>query len=163
MWPGWGSNLRPFVDATLPKIFHPAGDVTRVSVVQRKVTVKIGENWWWGCRDNRLCNVSKVNPSGKKTAYSAKHMPEQKTISNSNSISILNSQHPCHLFLAQRKRQHLRISWRKPCIWRLDFCYIIKSCSCFWIDQKVCGFQAFWIDLWRQKVATLWFCPLPLK
>ena len=32
---------------------HPAGDVTRVSVVSRKVTVKIGdaENWWRGCRD----------------------------------------------------------------------------------------------------------------
>ena len=34
-------------------IYHPAGDVTRVSVVQRKVTVKIenAENWWRGCRD----------------------------------------------------------------------------------------------------------------
>ena len=33
---------------------HPAGDLTRVSVVPRKVTVKIGdaENWWRGCRDN---------------------------------------------------------------------------------------------------------------
>ena len=31
----------------------------------------------------------KVNPSGKKTAHGAKRMPEQKTISNSNSISIL--------------------------------------------------------------------------
>ena len=38
-------------------IINPAGDVTRVSVVPRKVTVKIGddENWWRGCRDkNRL-------------------------------------------------------------------------------------------------------------
>ena len=33
--------------------YHPTGDVTRVSVVQRKVTVRIGdaENWWPGCRD----------------------------------------------------------------------------------------------------------------
>ena len=31
----------------------------------------------------------KVNPSGKKQAYGAKRMPKQKTISNSNSISIL--------------------------------------------------------------------------
>ena len=31
-----------------------------------------------------------VNPSGKKkTAYGAKRMPKQKTISNSNSISML--------------------------------------------------------------------------
>ena len=37
---------------------------------------------------NRSCNVLKVNPSGK-TAYGAKRMPKQKTISNSNSISIL--------------------------------------------------------------------------
>ena len=37
---------------------------------------------------NRSCNVLKVNPSGKK-AYGAKRMPKQKTISNSNSISIL--------------------------------------------------------------------------
>ena len=36
---------------------HPAGDVTRVSVVPRKVTVKVGdtENWCRGCREiNRL-------------------------------------------------------------------------------------------------------------
>ena len=35
-------------------LYHPAGDVTRVSVVLRKVTVKIrdAENWWWGCQDN---------------------------------------------------------------------------------------------------------------
>ena len=42
---------------------------------------------------NRSCNVLKVNPSEKnkqkKTAYSAKRMPKQKTISNSNSITIL--------------------------------------------------------------------------
>ena len=33
--------------------YNPAGDVTRVSVVPRKVIVKIGvaENWWRGCRD----------------------------------------------------------------------------------------------------------------
>ena len=37
---------------------------------------------------NRSCNVLKVNPSGK-TAYGAKRMPKQKTIPNSNSISIL--------------------------------------------------------------------------
>ena len=32
---------------------HSAGDVTRVSVMPRMVTVKIGdaENWCWGCRD----------------------------------------------------------------------------------------------------------------
>ena len=36
---------------------HATGDVTRVSVVPRKVTVRIGnaEIWWQGCRDkNRL-------------------------------------------------------------------------------------------------------------
>ena len=34
-------------------LFHPAGDVTRVSVMLRKVTVKIGdaENRYGGCRD----------------------------------------------------------------------------------------------------------------
>ena len=31
----------------------------------------------------------KVNPSGEKTAYGAKRMPKQETISNSNSISVL--------------------------------------------------------------------------
>ena len=46
---------------------------------------------------NKSCNVLNVNPSGK-TAYSAKRMPKQNTISNSNSISILripstNSRH----------------------------------------------------------------------
>ena len=41
---------------------------------------------------NRSCNVLKVNPSGGgggNTAYGAKRMQKQKTISNSNSISIL--------------------------------------------------------------------------
>ena len=38
---------------------------------------------------NRACIVMKVNPSGKQTAYGAKCVPKQKTISNSNYISIL--------------------------------------------------------------------------
>ena len=38
---------------------------------------------------NRSCNVLKVNPSGKKkTAYGAKRMPKQKTISNLNSFQF---------------------------------------------------------------------------
>ena len=42
--------------------FHPAGDVTRVSVVPRNVTVKIGnaENWWQGCRDNNRLKKAKI-------------------------------------------------------------------------------------------------------
>ena len=40
-----------------------------------------------------------------------------------------SSRYPRHLFPAQRKMQHLRVSWRNQCIWRLDFCQIIKSCS----------------------------------
>ena len=41
---------------------HPAGDVTRVSVVPRKVTVKIGDsdNWWWGFRDNNRLKKAKI-------------------------------------------------------------------------------------------------------
>ena len=41
---------------------HPAGDVTRVSVVPRKVTVKIGdaENWWRGCRDKNRLKVANI-------------------------------------------------------------------------------------------------------
>ena len=37
---------------------------------------------------NRSCNVLKVNPSGKNSIR-CKRMPKKKTISNSNSISIL--------------------------------------------------------------------------
>ena len=62
----------------------------------------------------------------ENTAYSAKLVPKQTTKSN----------YPRHLLPAQWKMQHLRISWRNPCIWRLDFCQIIKSCSCFWMDHK---------------------------
>ena len=47
-----------------------------------------------------------------------------------------NSRHPQHRFSAQQNMQHLRISWRNPCIWRLDFCQIINSCSCFRMDHK---------------------------
>ena len=42
------------------RVTHPAGDVTRASLVPRKVTEKIGdaENWWRGFRDkNRLKEV----------------------------------------------------------------------------------------------------------
>ena len=41
--------------------FHPAGDVTRVSIVPRKVTVKIGDawNWWLGCRDKNRFKKAK--------------------------------------------------------------------------------------------------------
>ena len=46
-------------------LYHPTGDVTRVFVVQGKVTVKIGEaeNWWRGYRDNnqlKKANISVV-------------------------------------------------------------------------------------------------------
>ena len=47
-----------------------------------------------------------------------------------------NSRHHQHRFSAQRKMQHLRFSWRNPCIWKVDFCQIIKSYSCFWMDHK---------------------------
>ena len=42
--------------------WHPAGDVTRVSVVPRKVTVKIGdaENRRRGCRDKNLLKKTKI-------------------------------------------------------------------------------------------------------
>ena len=83
---------------------------------------------------NRSCNVLKVNPSGKKAAYGAKRMPKQKTISNSNAISILgipstDSRHngKCNL-CAFCKEIH---------VFGLDFCQIIKSCSCFWMDHKL--------------------------
>ena len=36
----------------------------------------------------------KVNPNEKKLAYGAERMPNQKTISNSNSISILGITRP---------------------------------------------------------------------
>ena len=41
---------------------HPAGDVTRVSVVSRKMTVKIGdaENWWRGCQDKNGLKKAKI-------------------------------------------------------------------------------------------------------
>ena len=77
---------------------------------------------------------NKKKKTKKTTAYSAKRMPKQKTISNSNSISILGI--PSTDSRHNGKMQHLRISWRNPCIWRLDFCQIIKSCSCFWMDHK---------------------------
>ena len=43
------------------RLRHPAGDVTRVSVMSRKVTVKIGdaENRCRGCRDKNLGFTSK--------------------------------------------------------------------------------------------------------
>ena len=47
------------------------------------------------------------------------------------------SRYPHHRFSAQQKMQHLRISWRNPCIWRLDICQIIQSCSYFWMDHKL--------------------------
>ena len=51
------SNLEGIGDSKMSPVVRPAGNVIRVSVVPRKVTVKIGDaaNWWRGCRDkNRL-------------------------------------------------------------------------------------------------------------
>ena len=110
---------------------------------------------------NRSCNVAKKwKKKKKKKAYGAKRMSKQKTL-------YFNSRHPRHLFSAQRKLQHLRISWRNPCIWRLEFCTIIKSCSCFWIDHKskkrLQFNRSISIDLWRHKVETRCFCTLLIK
>ena len=45
------------------KRYHPKGDVTRVFVVLRKVTVKIGdaENWWRECRDKNRLKKAKIS------------------------------------------------------------------------------------------------------
>ena len=42
---------------------HHARNVTRVSIVPRKVTVKIGdaENWWLGCRDKNRSEKAKLS------------------------------------------------------------------------------------------------------
>ena len=74
--------------------------------------------------------ASRLRWAKKKTAYSA------KTEDHIKLKLYFNSRHPQHWFLAQWKMQHLCISWRNPYIWRLDFCQIIKSCSCFWMDHK---------------------------
>ena len=80
-----------------------------------------------------VCNVFKVNPSGKNSIQCQTYTKIEDHIELK---LYFNSRHPQHRFSAQRKMQHLRISWRNPCIWRLDFCQIIKSCSCFRMDHK---------------------------
>ena len=82
---------------------------------------------------NSLCNVLKVNTNGKN---SIRYQTYAKTEDHIELELYFNSRHPRHWFSAQLKMQHLRISWRNPCIWRLDFCQIIKSCSCFLMDHK---------------------------
>ena len=72
---------------------------------------------------NRSCKCVEGKSEWKKTAYGAKHMPKQKTISNAKSISILgisvadSGQHTLTCFIQKdtvtdsgQKMQHLRIS-----------------------------------------------------
>ena len=75
----------------------------------------------------------RANPSGKN---SIRCQTYAKTEDHIELKLCFSARHPQHRFSAQRKMQHLGISWRNPCIWRLDFCQIIKSCSCFWMDHK---------------------------
>ena len=107
---------------------------------------------------NRSGNVLKVNRSGKN---SIRCQTCAKTEGHMALELYFNSRHPQHRFSAQQKMQHLRISWRNPCIWRPGFCQIIKYCFCFWMDHKSKQVYSL-IDLWRQ-VATRWICPLSLK
>ena len=89
---------------------------------------------------NMSYNVLKVNPRENKKKKKKKNSIQcQKYAKTEGHIELqlyFNSRHFQHWFSTQRKMQHLRISWRNPCIWRLDFCQIIKSCSCFWMDHK---------------------------
>ena len=74
----------------------------------------------------------KVNPSGKKkTAYGAKYVPKQKTISNSNSIldiTCTDSRHngKCNICAFHEEVHALE---------DMDFCQIMKSCLfvCFFV------------------------------
>ena len=58
-----------------------------------------------------------------------------------------SSEHPHHLFPVLRKMQHLRISWRKPCSWRLFlFFFFFSDCQVLFlhlngpqIENKVCS------------------------
>ena len=92
------------------------------------------------------CNVLKVNLSEWKN--SIRCQTYVKTEDHSELKLYFNSRHSQHWLSAQRKMQQLRISWRNLCIWRLDFCQIIKSCSCFWMDHKSKQVYSF-IDRFR--------------
>ena len=63
---------------------------------------------YWTVTFNRSCNVLKVNPSGKKN--SIRCQTYAKTEDHIELKLYFNSRHPLHLFSAQWKMQHLRIS-----------------------------------------------------
>ena len=81
---------------------------------------------------NRWYSVLKLNPSGKNSIRCQMYAKAEDHIELS--ISILGI--PVTYSRHNGKMQHLGISWRNSCIWRLDFCKIIKSSCCFWMDHK---------------------------
>ena len=125
-WPERDSNLRPSAS-------HPSTLTTRSRRLSRTDGRTDKHDVCRTITFNRSCNVLKVNLSGKNNIWCQTY---SKTEDHIELKLYFNSLHPQHRCSEQWKMQHLRISWRNPCIWRLDFCQIVKSCSCFWMDHK---------------------------
>ena len=99
-----------------------------------------------------------------KTVYGAKHIPKQKTMSNSNSVSILGipltfSRQTAKCFICTfHEESHAFEDWIFVRLSSLVFA------SEWTTNQKKFQFnRSISIDLWCQKVASCWFCPLPPK
>ena len=134
--------------------YRPCGSIAQLSECPHGMREVLGSSLGRAMCFFLLCHKPEWKNSIRCQTYA-------KTEDHIDLKLYFSSQHPRHLFSAQRKMQHLHISWRNPCVWGIDFCWIIKSCSCFWMDHK--SKKVWSIDLWRQKVATRWICPLPLK
>ena len=83
---------------------------------------------------SRSCNVLKVNPSEKINSIQCQ--TNAKTDDHIKLKLYFISQHPCTDSRHNGKCNICAFHEEIQCIWRLDFCQIINSCSCFWMDHK---------------------------
>ena len=111
---------------------------------------------------NRSCNVVQVNPSGKN---SIRCQTYAKTEDHIEPKLCFNSRHPQHRFSTQQKMRHLR---RKKSMhlktgFLSDYQVLFLHLNGPQIGTSLKFNRSISINLWRQKVATRWFCPFPLN
>ena len=139
--------------------YHEAGWLPAVSNTYRNLPFLPAASQNLGHKTTTVAIVKKQNIVFRENRCP----PTTQTILWWTPTCYFNSRHPQHWFSAQQKMQHLHISWRNPCIWSLDYQVLFLLLNGPQIETSLLIDPSISIDLWCQKVASHWFCPLPLK
>ena len=109
---------------------------------------------------NRLCNVLKVNPIGRKQ-YTVPNISQNRRPYLTQTLLQFSASPSPFLGTTENAKfvhfMHLKTDFL------LDYQVLFLILNGPQIEKRLQFNRSILIDLWHQKVAIRWFCPLPLK